>query len=121
MPGKKPKKSAKVTSKMAASKRCATKPVLLAGGNPQIPKADGDAPVRAYIAAMPGWKREIGRRLDAAHRAECAPRPESRLEHPEEASAWLSRNHPPQEIAGAPSAVLLDQEGDLQVRPVFRD
>jgi hypothetical protein len=42
------------------------KPVtLLAGGNPQIAKADGDAPVRAYIAAMPGWKSEAGRRLDA--------------------------------------------------------
>jgi len=39
--------------------------VLLAGGNPQIAKADGDAPVQAYIAAMPGWKREVGRRLDA--------------------------------------------------------
>ena len=39
-------------------------PVLLAGGNPQIPKADGDAPVQAYIAAMPGWKHEIGRRVD---------------------------------------------------------
>ena len=40
------------------------KPVLLAGGNPQIAKADGDAPVQAYIAAMPGWKSDIGRRLD---------------------------------------------------------
>jgi len=38
---------------------------LLSGGNPQIAKADGDAPVQAYIAAMPGWKRELGRRLDA--------------------------------------------------------
>ena len=38
---------------------------LLSGGNPQIAKADGDAPVRAYIAAMPGWKRGVGRRLDA--------------------------------------------------------
>src|SRR5262245_38308960 len=38
---------------------------LLSGGNPQIAKADGDAPVQAYIAGMPGWKREIGRRLDA--------------------------------------------------------
>jgi hypothetical protein len=37
----------------------------LAGGNPQIAKADGDAPVQAYIAAMPGWKRDVGRRLDA--------------------------------------------------------
>ena len=41
-----------------------SKPVLLAGGNPQIAKADGDAPVQAYIAAMPGWKRDVGRRLD---------------------------------------------------------
>jgi hypothetical protein len=40
-------------------------PVLLSGGNPQIAKGDGDAPVQAYIAAMPEWKREIGRRLDA--------------------------------------------------------
>jgi hypothetical protein len=38
---------------------------LLAGGNPQIAKADGDAPVQAYIAAMPGWKRDVGKRLDA--------------------------------------------------------
>jgi hypothetical protein len=40
------------------------KPVLLAGGNPQIAKGDGDAPVAAYIAAMPGWKSDVGRRLD---------------------------------------------------------
>lgn len=40
-------------------------PRLLSGGNPQIPKGDGAAPVAAYIAAMPGWKREVGRRLDA--------------------------------------------------------
>lgn len=40
------------------------KPALLSGGNPQIAKADGDAPVQAYIAAMPGWKRDVGRRLD---------------------------------------------------------
>ena len=38
---------------------------LLTGGNPQIAKAEGDAPVQAYIDAMPGWKRDIGRRLDA--------------------------------------------------------
>lgn len=38
---------------------------LLSGGNPQIAKAEGDAPVQAYIAAMPGWKREVGRRIDA--------------------------------------------------------
>jgi hypothetical protein len=40
-------------------------PVLLSGGNPQIAKADGDAPVQAYIAAMPGWKSALGQRLDA--------------------------------------------------------
>ena len=45
--------------------RKATKVVLLSGGNPQIAKADGDAPVQEYIAAMPGWKRDVGRRLDA--------------------------------------------------------
>jgi hypothetical protein len=49
-------------TKKTASK--AAKPVLLAGGNPQIAKAEGDAPVQAYIAAMPGWKRDVGRRLD---------------------------------------------------------
>lgn len=38
---------------------------LLSGGNPQIAKADGDAPVQAYIAAMPGWKRDLGKHLDA--------------------------------------------------------
>jgi hypothetical protein len=47
------------------SRPAAAKPALLAGGNPQIAKADGDAPVQAYIAAMPGWKRDVGRRLDA--------------------------------------------------------
>jgi hypothetical protein len=47
-----------------AARRVAAKPKLLAGGNPQIAKAEGDAPVQAYIAAMPGWKREVGRRLD---------------------------------------------------------
>jgi hypothetical protein len=45
--------------------RKVARPALLAGGNPQIPKAYGDAPVQAYIAAMPGWKRDLGRRLDA--------------------------------------------------------
>jgi hypothetical protein len=43
----------------------AAKPKLLSGGNPQIAKGYGDEPVQAYIAAMPGWKRDIGRRLDA--------------------------------------------------------
>jgi len=42
-----------------------SKPKLLAGGNPQIAKGDGDEPVQAYIAAMPGWKRDIGAQLDA--------------------------------------------------------
>ena len=51
-------------SKLAAE-RAGTEPVLLSGGNPQIAKGHGDAPVQAYIAAMPGWKRDIGRRLDA--------------------------------------------------------
>jgi hypothetical protein len=41
------------------------KPVLLSGDNPQIAKAEGDAPVHAYLAAIPGWKREIAQRLDA--------------------------------------------------------
>ncbi len=43
----------------------AAKPKLLSGGNPQIAKAYGDAPVQAYIAAMPGWKSDVGQRLDA--------------------------------------------------------
>ena len=42
-----------------------SEPKLLSGGNPQIPKGHGDAPVQAYIAAMPGWKSEVGRKLDA--------------------------------------------------------
>lgn len=48
-----------------APPRRGEKVVLLSGGNPQIAKADGDAPVQAYIAAMPGWKRDLGKRLDA--------------------------------------------------------
>jgi hypothetical protein len=64
MAGKTSKKSARAATK-AAAKRPAAKPNLLAGGNPQIAKGDGDAPVQAYIAAMPGWKSDIGRRLDA--------------------------------------------------------
>jgi hypothetical protein len=47
------------------STKASRKTPLLTGGNPQIAKADGDAPVQAYIAAMPGWKRDAGRRLDA--------------------------------------------------------
>jgi hypothetical protein len=59
MAGKSNRKIAKKKTTKAA------KPTLLAGGNPQIARGDGDAPVQAYIAAMPGWKRDVGRRLDA--------------------------------------------------------
>ena len=45
--------------------RSGAEPVLLSGGNPQIPKGEGDGPVQAYIRAMPGWKSAIGRQLDA--------------------------------------------------------
>jgi hypothetical protein len=82
MANRTPSKSTKIAKKSAAKRpaaqaakprkaapksqsRKAAKPALLAGGNPQIAKADGGAPVQAYIAAMPGWKREVGRRLDA--------------------------------------------------------
>lgn len=64
-----PRKSAtkgKGSPKAAASAATKLKPAkLLAGGNTRIAKADGDAPVQTYIAAMPGWKRDIGKRLDA--------------------------------------------------------
>jgi hypothetical protein len=65
MASKTSSRSAKVAKKKAATKRGAAKPKLLSGGNPQIAKGEGDAPVQAYIAAMPGWKRDVGRRLDA--------------------------------------------------------
>jgi hypothetical protein len=68
----KPRKTAKkgkARSKTATKTRQVTNQAetvkLLSGGNPQIPKGDGDAPVQAYIAAMPGWKQDIGRRIDA--------------------------------------------------------
>ena len=74
MASKTSKKSAKGATKKAVAKRGATQrrttrrgaaqPALLSGGNPQIAKGDGDAPVQAYIAAMPGWKRDVGRHLD---------------------------------------------------------
>lgn len=57
-PGSKPAKPTKAPE----SEKSAV--VLLSGGNPQIAKGDGDAPVQAYIAAMPGWKRDLGKRLD---------------------------------------------------------
>lgn len=60
----KPRKTA--TAKSPPKRAAKRKPAeLLKGGNPRIAKADGDAPVQAYIAAMPGWKRDIGKRLDA--------------------------------------------------------
>ena len=52
------------TSAMGAGEVLSS-PKLLAGGNPQIAKGEGDAPVQAFIAAMPGWKSDVGRRLDA--------------------------------------------------------
>ena len=71
MAGKTSKKVAKRATAKAAKPRKAApksqdaKPKLLSGGNPQIAKGYGDAPVQAYIAAMPGWKSAVGRRLDA--------------------------------------------------------
>ncbi len=60
MADRKPKSPTKAASTAAGSEA-----KLLSGGNPQIAKGDGDAPVQAYIAAMPGWKSDIGRRIDA--------------------------------------------------------
>lgn len=82
MAGKTSKKAATAARKTAAKRgapkaaeprkavltsraRKVAKPTLLSGGNPQIAKGYGDASVQAYIAAMPGWKRDLGRRLDA--------------------------------------------------------
>ena len=67
------KKARRVAAKPAKPRKAApksqsgkvAKPAVLSGGNPQIAKAYGDAPVQAYIAAMPGWKSDVGRRLDA--------------------------------------------------------
>lgn len=58
-------RNAKRTPRAARPSARGGRPRLLSGGNPQIAKGDGDAPVRAYIEAMPGWKRDVGRRLDA--------------------------------------------------------
>jgi hypothetical protein len=63
-----PKVTARIRKRSVAKQKAGAKAqavVLLSGGNPQIAKADGDVPVQAYIAAMPGWKRDVGRRLDA--------------------------------------------------------
>lgn len=58
-------RAAKPQSQAASRPRTARPVTLLAGGNPQIPKGDGDAPVQEFIAAMPDWKGDVGRRLDA--------------------------------------------------------
>jgi len=58
------RRAAAATSAAAARTGKGRAPALLSGGNPQIAKGEGDAPVQAYIAAMPGWKRAVGRRLD---------------------------------------------------------
>jgi len=65
MAAKKRKKAAKKSKARPKANRSSAKPKLLSGDNPQIAKADGDAPVQAYIAAIPGWKREVARRVDA--------------------------------------------------------
>jgi len=77
MAGKTSKKTVKAAKKITAKKAGPRKtaevpqsgkdatPTLLSGGNPQIAKGYGDVPVQAYIAAMPGWKSDLGRRLDA--------------------------------------------------------
>lgn len=62
MAGKTPKSPTQAEKKTAPADTA--KPKLLSGGNPQIPKGDGDAPVQAYLAAMPGWKGDVGRKLD---------------------------------------------------------
>ncbi len=64
-PANKAKPSAREARPIKGRKGKKVAVVRLSGGNPQIAKADGDAPVQAYIAAMPGWKRDLGKRLDA--------------------------------------------------------
>ena len=97
------KKSAKAAKKVAkkAPKRGAAKPTLLSGGNPQIAKADGDGPVQAYIAAMPGWKRDVGRCLDAlivrtvpgVHKAVNGTRRSMAARVQEKAGSWFLSFH----------------------------
>lgn len=62
---KKPSKNASPSEANLPSTGPSNGPARLSGGNPQIPKGDGDAPVQAYIAAMPGWQRDVGIQLDA--------------------------------------------------------
>lgn len=68
VPAKKSIKKAPIRTKNSASPRrraAAVKPKLLSGENPQIAKGEGDAPVQAYINAVPGWKQDIAKRIDA--------------------------------------------------------
>lgn len=60
-----PSDNRKSSARASANARVGEAPKLLSGGNPQVPKGDGAAPVKAYLAAMPGWKRAVGRKLDA--------------------------------------------------------
>ena len=89
-------------AKKAAAKPGAAKKVkLLSGGNPQIAKGDGDAPVQAYLAAMPGWKRDVGVRLDAlvvrtvpgARKAVKWNTPFYGLDGPDGVAAWFLAFH----------------------------
>lgn len=64
-PGPQKAQKARKSAATKTRKAAAAKPKLLSGGNPQIPKGEGNAPVQAYIKAMPGWKRKVGRTLDA--------------------------------------------------------
>ena len=85
------------------STKAGAKPTLLAGGNPQIAKGDGNTPVQAYIEAMPGWKRDIGRRLDALISANVPSGVSlNQCQGVSEDSAYLART----QTEGAPSAVL---------------
>jgi hypothetical protein len=93
------KTTSKPTTKSSARKP--TKPKLLSGGNPQIAKGDGDAPVQTYIAAMPGWKQNIGHRLDTlithtvsdVQKAVKWNTPFYGLKEPEEKPAWFLAFH----------------------------
>lgn len=96
----KPRKTAPKQLAKSLSRKVA-KPKLLSGGNPQIAKAYGDAPVQAYIDAMPGWKSDIGRRLDAiitrtvpdVHKAVKWNTPFYGLQSAEEKPAWFLAFH----------------------------
>ena len=83
-----------------ATSASSTGPRLLSGGNPQIPKGEGDGPVQDYIAAMPGWKSDLGRRLDdliGVQQRRLAP---GEFLRERAASVPLGRLAEPEEIAG---------------------